>query len=301
MSRLREMLMSRNLAGRIVFTGMYNRLTSMDVRARQIAEPLDAVYVRGRYLDPSRAWAARCVIWVAVADIERVRAIGKKTRQIFDVINPSVEKGAPYFDLLDEFDTLIFNTRSTLNHLRPRSSGEWRSAVIPHHHCNHWGFELPEERLSRPRVAGYVGEAGHLHDADRIASAVRGLGLEFLMADSHDLAAYKRIDIGLAWTRPEPLRDDTRSNIKLTNFCSFGIPSVVCDYESYRDVDSALGGGACRIAATFEDFLGGLEEIVRDEELRRTMHMRSLPARDIYSVEAIAKEYLNLVEAIEGS
>lgn len=299
MSRLHEMLMSRNLSGKIVFTGTYNRLTSMDVRGRQIAEALGASYIRGKYLRPEAAMKAKCVIWVAVGDIEKVRAIDKGAPQVFDIINPSVEKGDPYFDLVDEFDTLILNTRGTLKYLRPGKRGDRRAFVIPHHHCNRWNFGLPEERLERPQIVGYVGEPGHLHDADAIEKAVSDLGLKFMMAGPQDLAAYKRIDIGVAWTRPEPLRDDTRSNIKLTNFCAFGIPSVVSNYESYRDVDATLGVEACLLAQSLDEMIEHIATLARDEDLRCRIHEKALPARELYSLEAIAEQYREMVKEIE--
>lgn len=299
MNRLQEMFLARNLTGKIVFTGMYNRLTSMDVRARQIAEEIGAAYVRGRYLQPSAAQRARCVIWVAVADINRVKAIGLQAPQVFDIINPSVEKGDPYFDLVEEFDTLILNTASTLEFLRPRRKGQWRSYVIPHHHCNWWGYIMPEERVEGPKRVGYVGEPGHLHDSEKIQAAVKSLGLDFVCADPYNLAAYKAFDIGVAWTRPEELRDKTRSNIKLTNFCAFGIPSVVCNYESYRDVDRTLGGGACLLAGSIEEFLEKLAELSRNTDLRRSIHCKAKEALSVYSRPAIGRMYMQMVKDIE--
>jgi hypothetical protein len=298
-NRLHEMLSARNLSGRIVFTGMYNRLTSMDVRARQIGDALGASYIRGKYLMPDAARRARCVIWVAVADAQKVRAIGDAAPQVFDIINPSVEKGEPYFDLVDEFETLILNTRSTLDFLRSSGRRDRRTYVIPHHHCNVWNFALPEERVARPRTVGYVGEPGHLHDSGEIQAAAKALGLQWVAADPHNLTAYKTIDIGVAWTKPEELRDKTRSNIKMTNFCAFGIPSVVCDYESYRDVDEKLGGGAAVIARTLPEFLEGFQKLATDEELRRSVHEKALPARELYSRAAVAGQYLSMVEEIE--
>lgn len=291
------MVVARNLAGRIVFTGAFNRLTSMDVRARQIAEPLHATYIRGRYLKVNQAVKARCVIWVAVAEPAVVDAIGRATPQIFDIINPSVEKGRPYFETVEKFDYLILNTQGTLSYLDIRSRP--RTWVIPHHHCNTYGYCLPEERVARPRTVGYVGQPEHLHRAAEIENAVRKLGLKFLNTGTRDLSAYKDIDIGVAWTNPEPLRDATRSNVKLTNFCAFGIPSVVSNYESYRDVDRALGGGAALFASTFEEFLDQLERLITDESLRRQTHLRTFPAYDLYSRETIARQYCAMIEAIE--
>lgn len=298
LDRLNELRATRNLRDRIVFTGTYNRLTSIDVRARQMAEPLGAIYVRGRHLTASRVRGARCLIWVATADSRLVREIGRETPQIFDVINPSIEKGEPYFELVNEFDTLIVNTRSTMEHLPRRRPGGWRVAVIPHHHCNVWGFTLPEERVERPRTVGYVGQPEHLHDLEAIRATVESLGMRFVACDTRDLAGYKDIDIGVAWTRPDSFRYSTRSNIKLTNFCAFGIPSVVANYESYADVDRALDGGACLRADNLTEFLEGLRTLAADEELRREMNSKAEAARAMYSVEEIARQYAALVEQI---
>ncbi|HVL38049.1 MAG TPA: hypothetical protein VM328_01540 [Fimbriimonadaceae bacterium] len=299
MSRLREVLVSRNLSGRVVFTGMYNRLTSMDVRGRQVAQALGAEVVRGRLLEPRRSVGARALVWVAVASPELVQAIRGKAPQIFDVINPSIEKGRSYFEMVDAFDALILNTRSTLDFL-PSARSDRRAYVIPHHHCNRWRFLLPEERLARPQVVGYVGQPEHLHDAEAIRAHVESLGLRFLTAGTRDLTAYKQIDIGVAWTRPEELRDRTRSNIKLSNFCAFGIPSVVCNYESYRDVDATLGGGACLIADSLADFLESLTRLCREDDLRRQVHLKAKRALELYAVETVADRYRQLLREVAG-
>lgn len=149
-----------------------------------------------------------------------------------------------------------------------------------------------------PRIVGYVGEPGHLHDSDAIESAVSKMGLEFLSARSQDLGAYKKIDIGVAWTRPEALRDDTRSNIKLANFCAFGIPSVVAGYESYRDVDAALGGNACLFAGSVEEVIEQIGRLAGDEHLRRSIHEKAIPAQERYSLSVVAAKYRTMVEEI---
>ena len=172
--------------------------------------------------------------------------------------------------------------------------------MVPHHHCNFSGELISEESLSRPQVVGYVGQPEHLHDAEAIEAAVERIGLRFVCAGTRELRAYRRIDIGLAWTRPEPLRDRTRSNIKLTNFCAHGIPSAVCDYESYRDVDSALGGGACLISPSLDDLLENIAMLARDEGLRRAIHSRARAAKELYSLTHIADRYRKLIGEVAG-
>lgn len=254
-----------------------------------------------KYLGRPLAESATCAIWVRHLDQEKRKLFPASSPQILDVINPMRPDEPRYIDRLRAVDGLILNTAKTLDWLPAEEVGRLRHWVIPHHHCNIWGDVLPSERLARPRVVGYVGEEANLHDAPAIRAAVEKMGLEFRTGSSYNLRAYRDFDIGLAWTRPDPWWDDVRSNVKLANFCAFGLPSVVPVYESYREMDTALGGGACLMGASLEEMLGNLERVMRDEELRRSLHARAMPAFEMYSRRAIGEIYRGVIGEMVGA
>jgi hypothetical protein len=188
------------------------------------------------------------------------------------------------------FRYLFVNTESMPHYMGTESDLGWLSRVIPHHHCNEAGFFLPEARIDKPKVVGYLGEKVHLHDHDVIADAVGKMGMTFLCADSNDLSAYQRMDIGIAWTRRDERRDATRSNIKLTNFAAHGIPSVACNYESYREVNRTVGDVGL-IRGELSDFIEGIDQLCQDRDLRHALAANGKTAQTKYARFSIAGLY----------
>jgi hypothetical protein len=289
--RFSEWIDGRFARGKVLFTGKRRHLTSMEVRGVQIAEELGGACTRCRYLSDEAVASAPALVWIIEPDLELVERFRGMAPQFFDPINPRIDPSGAFERMNRSFRYLLLNTRSSINWLGDEPEGGWRSWVVPHHHCNLSGYTLPDERLARPRVVGYLGQEEHLHDREEIEAAVKKLGLEFRSFDTWDLRAYEKIDIGIAWTRRDELRDQTRSNIKLTNFAAHGIPSVVCNYESYRDVDARLGGAGL-IRNSLSEFLEGVAQLAKGDELRRSFHSKATDAQEAYDRHAIAQEYL---------
>lgn len=269
----------------------------MTVRGDQMAEEMNGLCLRCKYLNPASVASAPALIWVVEPSLELVERFHGLTPQILDVINPEYEAELrpAFFDRCSRFRFLMLNTRSSIHHLGPEPGHGWKSWVVPHHHCNGTNWLLSEERLAKPRVVGYVGQPEHLHDTEAIEAAVEKMGLNFVNAWTTHLEAYQSIDIGVAWTRRDTLRDATRSNIKMTNFAAHGIPSVACNYESYRDVNDAATGSACLIRSSLEDFLEGIAELARNEDLRRQIHAQGPTVQRLYSRSAIAEQYRGII------
>jgi hypothetical protein len=264
----------------------------MEVRGVQVAEEMNGTCCRCRYLTDAAVASAPALVWIIEPDLPLAERFEGLTPQFFDPINPRIDESGEFGRYCRAFKNLLLNTRSSLHWLGPPREDGWRSWVIPHHHCNRDAYILPEERLARPLNVCYLGQPEHLHDREEIEAAVSKMGLKFVCFDTWDLDAYKKIDIGIAWTRRDDLRDQTRSNIKLTNFVAHGIPSVVCDYESYRDVDEMLGKAGL-IRSSLGDFLDGIHELAQDEALRRSISQRAPAAQEQYSRSRIAEQYRN--------
>jgi hypothetical protein len=299
MSRLQEWLYGRTARGKVLFTGKRRHLTSMEVRGVQMADEMNGVCCRCRYLSDAAVTSAPALFWIIEPDMELVerfakaaptRGEGKGTPQFFDPINPRVDPSGVFNQYCCAFRYLLLNTESSIHWLGPPPEEGWRHWVIPHHHCNRDGYVLPEERLVRPRNVGYLGQPEHLHDREELENAVHKMGLQFVSFDTWDLDAYKKIDIGIAWTRRDELRDQTRSNIKLTNFAAHGIPSVVCDYESYRNVNAEIGEAGL-IRGELPDFIEAIRDLAHEEPLRRSLSEKAGQAKVAYSRTAVAQMY----------
>ncbi len=258
-----------------------------------MAEELGGLALRSRYLSDAGVVSAPAVIWVNEADIRKVRRYHGVTPQILDVINPrcGADDRVHFWEMCRAFRFLIVNTEATREYLGPVPEHGWKSWVVPHHHCNRTGYVVPEDRIERPRVVGYIGEREHLHDEDLIEAHIKKLGLVFLRCGSSALSAYEQFDIGISWTRPEEIRDRTRSNQKMVNFVAHGIPCVVPEYDSYRAVDAEVGGGSCILRHDLESWLDGLSELAGNESLRRAMWSKAVKAQEAYSRRTIGQMY----------
>ncbi|MDX2064209.1 MAG: hypothetical protein SFX74_00555 [Fimbriimonadaceae bacterium] len=296
--RLSEWWQGLTVRNAPVFTSARRRLTSVTVRGDQMADELGGVCLRTRYFSDGLIRSAPALVWIVEADAARWQRYERWTPQILDVVNPgdatreAVDKG------FDRARFFLLNTEASREYLGTLRDGActW---VVPHHHCNTSGFQLPEARLERPRVVGYLGQPVHLHDAEVISKTVRELGLDFRSFADTDLTGYQSIDIGIAWTRPDVQRARTRSNIKYTNFAAHGIPCIASDYESYRDVDARCGPVG-RLAGTLEEFLDGLREMASSESLRRTCSANGQTAYRSYSRESIGAQYREIITQVQA-
>ena len=81
----------------------------------------------------------------------------------------------------------------------------------------------------------------------------------------------------------------------MTNFLAHGIPSVVPDYESYRDVNETVGGSGAVIGKDLSDWLDGLADLVQNEELRRSIAAKGQRGFELYSRSAIGSIYRGVI------
>lgn len=260
-----------------------------------MAEELGGICLRDRYIFRETVLSSPAVIWVVEANLRLVENYNHHTPQILDVINPGYGEWQDHFNRqIETFRFFLLNTRSSENYLGPNYRSDNRSWVVPHHHCNFGGWTLPEERIEKPLVVGYLGQPEHLHDCEEIEKAVHQMGLRFESVPCRDLDGYRKFDIGVAWTRRDSQRDDTRSNIKLVNFAAHGIPSIVCNYESYREADRRLGGVSF-IRRDLTDFIEGIRELTVNQDLRQSFSKNGRTNSHLYSRQSVGKIYREII------
>jgi hypothetical protein len=282
-----------------VFTSARRRLTSVTVRGDQMAQELSGLCLRTRYLSDGLVRSAPVLVWIVEADLARWDRYAHWVPQILDVVNPGDadrEGGLKGFDRAGFFLLNTAESREYLGKIRDDA----RLWVVPHHHCNASGYQLPDARIEAPRVVGYLGQPVHLHDAEAIERVVRDAGLEFRCFSDRELDGYHLIDIGIAWTRPDVLREKTRSNIKYTNFAAHGIPSVAASYSSYREVERRCGQVGL-LADSLELFLDQLREMMQSEVLRRECAANGRLVYERYSRAAIGQQYREIFTEVSTS
>jgi hypothetical protein len=263
-----------------------------------MAAELGGVCLAAGSVRDSMVGSAHAIVWEGSDRPRRAPRNQAAAPQILDVHIPpdDQEERSDLLEACREFRFLLTSTQATREYLGSEPEEGWRSWIVPHHHNNPVGFVISEDRIESPRVVGFVGGGSDLHDPDAIESQIKKLSLVFMRCEDSGPSAYEHIDIGIAWTRPHEIRDRTLGCRTMVNLVSRGIPCVLPEYDSYRDADAALGGGAAVIRSDLPSWLEGLGEIVGSEAVRREIWSKASAAQRLYSRKTIGNTLLSVVE-----
>ncbi|HWD39419.1 MAG TPA: hypothetical protein VG944_11250 [Fimbriimonas sp.] len=294
---VRAFMAGRKARGKVLFTAADTRAEVFAVRGEQIAQEIGGLALRSSFLSQNAVLSAPALFWVQGAEIPKVRFYHGTTPQILDVVDVVADVGhrSLFYEKCRAFRFLVLTTRSMKNYAGPVPEHGWKSWVVPFHHDNASRYEMPESQLERPRMIGFVGDAKKLQSIEVIESHVRKMGFAFIVFPKADDTAYEQIDVGIHWTHPDAARDETANNSMLTNYLSRGIPCVMPDYESYRDVEEALEGPCCLRAKTLSDWFEKLAELMKDEALRRSFAAKAEAARIRYSLHSTGLLYKGVI------
>jgi hypothetical protein len=155
---------------------------------------------------------------------------------------------------------------------------------IPHHHAN-FSERRIEIRDGPDLTLGYVGDARYWKYNKFITEITSNF---FVDMEFHDLErSYLSLDIGIA-RRAMKQKTLFNSNVKLLNYMSYGVPSVVSPELSYLEVASQ--GEHCLFSEE-EQFIESIEYLVKNSALRKKMSASAfLKAKD-YHISRIAERY----------
>jgi hypothetical protein len=174
------------------------------------------------------------------------------------------------------------------------------SFIIPHHSTNFGNIKATwNEEVKR---VGYVGLPEQLSSKTEIEKLCRDHGAEFVSLhpntrDECD-ALFKTIDIGVVFAESDEkmrphvvdLMKRYKPNTKLSNFQSYGIPTVCTPYESYIE----FGGQACRFVDTKDRMLYEIEHlIIEDPEMRASLARDAFYVGQKFHIDNIKKLYEN--------
>ncbi|MDB4950037.1 MAG: hypothetical protein JWM27_2686 [Gemmatimonadetes bacterium] len=287
------------MAGRWLKTlFVYKRagLDTAEIRGRQMAEALGCDSISLPELTPEVARGYEAVLYVKRIPgprlLESIRSLG--VRQVYDPLDHyawrDVARGAPFLDAF---------IGANLTHAVFLSQRFGRPAVeIPHHHCNFDELRIPAGRT--PPTLGFISTPDHWPENRRM---VAKLGYPVLTNVSRKgengfgrlIDAYLATDVGFTWRmRPDKLRFNCAN--KLTNFMSFGIPSVLTPESGF--LEYARHGETCFYAQHKHDFTGLIRHLAGDPDLRRRMGDACYEAARPFHISRIADRYRELVASL---
>ena len=206
-------------------------------------------------------------------------------------------------------DALISTCNSYTDFLRSLGFKKQVIQTILHHHCNFKNEIAPFK--DKIKNIGYIGVIDQLHHFDEINQFVNYKGMNMVIRDQKDII-YADIDVGLAFIDKnysntlglsECLesswkdRLSYRSNVKIVNHMSYGIPSITSKYSSYIEVDK-IAPGCTIFCETLDDVKSAILNLQDNTNMRKEMRENCIMNRNIFHIENIIKEYKILFDTL---
>ena len=196
-------------------------------------------------------------------------------------------------------DFYIVNNTKSGDALWPHVNKKQKVYVIPHHAAT---YELVEREDKKPKIVGYVGLPDQIDHSEKIEEHVKDLGLEFMSGHprtrEESCEMLSMIDIGIVFLERNNRTAyvlDYKPNQKLSNFQCFGIPTVICDYDSFKE----FGDNAFLLSETIDDALESITRIVKDDELRKDLRARGYEAGKNLLRDYVSLYYRRMVSEVQ--
>jgi hypothetical protein len=259
-------------------------LGSAKIRGDQIARELGCDTFLVKEFTPDQARGYDVVVYVkrlpAARVMEAIRRSGVK--QVVDVLdNYSSWKLRLRLKHIDAF---IAASLTQAVYLEWRY--EKRAVELPHHHCNFEEQRIPAGRT--PPTLGYVGDRHYWPASRWVEKRFREypLVVDLLHHDLQD--TFRAIDVGFAY-RADARKRSFNSAIKLINYMSYGIASVMVPESAYTAV--ARHGVHCLFAHTQAEFGLLLARLAADPEMRLRLGDAAYEAARPYHIRHVAEQY----------
>lgn len=195
---------------------------------------------------------------------------------------------------IPEVDHFIVNNSLVNDQISAATSK--KCTIIPHHAVG------SEHRVrSSIKTAGYIGLPDQLDDQQEIEESLNKFGIRFFSKNPlkreeclRDIAS---LDLGIVFLRNNDRTNPVlkyKGNTKLTNFQSFGIPTISVEYQSFVEF-----GGDSWIKSNERDFMNDLELLLDSSSLKdriENLSISSIENSKNFSMEKICEIYLGLNE-----
>lgn len=173
--------------------------------------------------------------------------------------------------------------------------------VIPHHTVN-----LKNKKIAvkdEVKKVGYVGLKEQFCNAEHFQKFLNERNIEFVNIHPKTRnecdEIFQTLDIGVVFldnSQTSQLHIDVvkkyKPNVKLSNFQSYGIPTVSIDYESYKQ----FGENEYLAVQTYEEFLKAVDVLISSKKLRFEMSDKSYMIGKKYHIDIVADMYKKIYE-----
>lgn len=275
----------------VAFVVRLKSIGSSQVRGVQIAQALDAALLTHKELAAGPVAGLKTIVYVKelppLALVQRLSDAG--VVQVLDALDNygwrRIGRAAPFlthFIAANHTHALELTRRFALPATR-----------IPHHHCNFGDEHIPVGR--EPPTLGYIGGRDHWPESRRI---IRRLPYPVLAHHGPGRTlreAYCAVDIGFAW-RSGAQKFSYNSAVKLVNFMSFGIPSVLSAETGY--VEISRHHEACLYAQSKGEFSMMIEHLATSPALRRQLGEAGRELARPYHIRSIVPQYRELLGSL---
>ena len=164
--------------------------------------------------------------------------------------------------------------------------------LIPHHHCNYERWVRPDREVKTVGVIGSI--MAFRYPLDEFRKQLSDIGLELKIGQGiknrEDLVEFfKTIDIHVTW-RYKGVFVRLKNSLKLSNACSFGIPTVACPERSYISEYN----GYYVPARTIDEMISSIKFLKDNHTFYREYADKGIIKAEQYHIENIAKLYQQL-------
>jgi len=171
--------------------------------------------------------------------------------------------------------------------------------VIPHHSCN---FNRKYKEVLVPKRIGYVGVPEYTINEKQIQNFCSKNNLSFINKNpqTHEEleSVFDEIDIGIIFFEKESIKPGVyertlkyKPNTKLTNFQSFGIPTICLPYESYIQ----FGDKQCMFVENFDELEQSVVTLTKDEKLFKELSKKSIKVAEKYHISNVVEYYNTII------
>jgi len=173
---------------------------------------------------------------------------------------------------LDYIDFYIVNNDLYRSHLASATSKP--IYIVPHHNVNAGLIRNDPNRL---KTVGYIGLSDQISGLDKIKATCENNGLNFFSSHPNTqqecISDIGKIDVGIIFIDSDGYRDSVlkyKPNTKLTNFQSFGIPTIGAQYQSFLEFGGEEGKSWLK-ASSIDEVIEKLDFLIKNKDSRIQM------------------------------
>lgn len=284
----------------MIFTGMSER-SSGQIRGIQISDQIRSSGKDAKFIDTrdSSILSTRDQTVIFIRSLDRSIASRLKNqgcRIVFDVldrpvadIHESQKMKRDFFwesYSIPEIDSFIVNNSALKDKIEYATKKT--CTIIPHH-------AVGSDYRSRSLVvsAGYIGLPDQLDCKDEIENVLRKFGVKFFSKNPTNrddcIKDLRDLDLGIIFLKKNARTDPVlkyKPNTKLTNFQSFGIPTISIPYHSFVEF-----GGDCWIQTSESSILEDIEKFLDHPEKIEKISFDSIENSKKYTIERVSQMY----------